>query len=130
MSRVMKSDIQIGEKPTPALISFSRLWTQVRIRFSLNGRDDDTVTHASILQGVLAARANDDIQHHQMTDLPSIYLHDQIRYYDVITAGFDESADLLAAQIPSQTGVSKYLDLGTGTAKTAIACIQTLASNS
>ena len=37
MSQVMKSDIQIEEKLTPALVSFSRLWTQVRTRFSLNG---------------------------------------------------------------------------------------------
>ncbi|KAI4239501.1 MAG: hypothetical protein LQ349_000314 [Xanthoria aureola] len=99
------------------------------LSFNPLGRDDDTVTHASILLGVLAARTNDDIQHHQITDLPSIYLHDQIRCYDVISAGFDESADLLAAQIPGETGVSKYLDLGTGSAKTATACIQTLASN-
>ena len=68
----------------------------------------------------------DDAIEHGYEELEHTYNTDHILYYDLISLGFESTAQILAREISSDFAISSYLDLGTGSGLTARACIRQL----
>ena len=68
--------------------------------------------------------AKDDAREQSYAELECLYHPQAIAHYDVTNLGFMTSAELLASQLqlPPAGHLTSYLDLGTGTGLTALAC--------
>ena len=70
--------------------------------------------------------AQDDVIEHRYGALRHVYTTNHTLYYDLTGLGFENTAQRLAREIPSNFVVSSYMDLGTGSNLTARAYIRPL----
>ena len=91
-----------------------------------NGRDAKAYDNVRVTALANETLAEDDAIEHRYEALGDIYNARLIQLYDVISLGFESTAEQLARAVSLESTVSSYLDLGTGTGLTAKACIQQL----
>ncbi len=89
-------------------------------------RDSHIVNRLYIRNDIAHHAAIEGAMEHVVGELPSLYTQMHIVLYDMSNPGSASTADLLASQVPIGSPITSYLDLGTGTAGTALACSRVL----
>ena len=113
------------------------------LRACLRGRDGPIRGDRVAIRAEIASITETDVNWpgHKLTNLPMFYLPmfylpmfylpmfyppEAVRQYDTGALGNLENASVFASEIPQDLTVRQYVDLGTGTGTTAVACVRRL----
>ena len=89
-------------------------------------RDPSSVNLAFINASIAQSGTEDANTEHRHEHLNQLYSMDLIAAYDYVSMGHAATATLFASEVRLTTPVTSYLDLGTGTGFTAVACARIL----